>query len=169
MKRFLRYGLSGFFLLIAMLEPVLAEQTIYLIRHAEKMTDGTADPALTEAGRQRAQWYAGYFADKKLTAVYSTDLKRTRETAAPTLHNTGLSLDFYDPHDLAGFADRTRDLPGNILVVGHSNTTPYLAGLLSGQELPELQDGQYDRIFVITKNEEGTIRLHLDHSDPHTD
>ena len=147
--------------------PVAAsEQTIYLVRHAEKISDGSNNPPLSPRGRQRAEWYAGYFADKNLSTLYSTDFRRTLETAGPVARVTGLKVRTYDPGDLAALARELRQLDGAILVVGHSNTTPLLAGLLSGQALPPLDEQHYDRIFIITIDNEGATRLHMDHSDP---
>ena len=59
--------------------------TIYLLRHAEKVQDGSRDPELTEIGRQRSAALADWFIDKDLEVIWSSDYKRTRDTAAPIL------------------------------------------------------------------------------------
>ena len=155
---------------VMLLQPVqsanASETTIYLIRHAEKTADGSEDPALTARGRQRAVWYGAYFADKNLSALYSTDFRRTRATAEPVARITGLEIQSYDAGDLAATAERLRKLQGAILVVGHSNTTPVLAGLLCDKAMPPLDEQIYDNIYIVTIDNEGTTRLHLDHSDP---
>ncbi|WP_417320717.1 histidine phosphatase family protein [Emcibacter sp.] len=169
MKKILIFSVTGLLLFLAHILPAWSDQTIYLIRHAEKISDGSADPPLSTAGRQRAEWYARYFAGKELSAIYSTDLKRTRETAGPTARATGLEIKYYSPRNLPDFAREISSASGPVLVVGHSNTTPNLAGFLTNREIAELHDGQYDRIFVVSINKEGTARLHVDLSDPHTD
>src|SRR5690349_20766422 len=81
MKTYL-LALSALFLLTS------CNTTIYLVRHAEKQTSSgnmmTSDPDLTMEGRVRADRLADSLTGKKISAVYSTDYQRTRNTAAPT-------------------------------------------------------------------------------------
>lgn len=144
------------------------DATFYLVRHAEKQDDGTRDPALTEAGTKRAQTIADMLKTVDLTAVYSTNYKRTRSTAQPTAKQAGLELKFYDPRQLEAFADKLKTLSGNFLIVGHSNTTPVLAGALTGQAMEEIQHHQYDRIYIVTVSDEGEAKLSLKFSEPRT-
>jgi len=53
---------------------------IYLIRHAEKERIQT-DPPLTKLGQEQAQKTAEYFKDIKINKIYSSPLKRTKETS----------------------------------------------------------------------------------------
>ena len=129
--------------------PPPVENTIYLVRHAEK-ADGD-NPSLTLVGRARAEILARELSDAGLTAIYSTDYKRTRETAAPIAKATGLPVIGYDPRGLEPFASMLRATPGNILVVGHSNTTPELVDLLGGKPgAPIDEASEYDRLYVLT-------------------
>lgn len=151
--------------------PALAadERAIYLVRHAEKQQD--TDPALTEKGSARALALAVRLADVDLAKIYSTDTRRTRDTAAPTLTTKGLSLSLYDPRvDFRGFADALKAEflagDGSILVVGHSNTTPYLAGLLVGEEIPMLDDSEYSHIFIVSRGEGGALKVRVEYFEP---
>ena len=74
--------------------------TLYLVRHAEKQSDGSRDPALTEAGRNRSAQLANWFQDKGITEIWSSDYKRTRDTANPLVTGLGLELSIYDPRNL---------------------------------------------------------------------
>ncbi|MGK4567707.1 histidine phosphatase family protein [Flavobacterium sp. 3HN19-14] len=56
--------------------------TIYLFRHAEKAAMA-ADPELSEAGKQRAQFWMQYFENIPVDLIYSTQYKRTQSTAFP--------------------------------------------------------------------------------------
>lgn len=147
---------------------VAADATIYLVRHAEKVADGTSDPALTAEGEARAAWIADYMADKGLKAVYSTNYKRTRDTAAPSSATAGVEIQLYDPRKLQEFAESLKSLEGPVLVVGHSNTTPILAGLLVGEKYEELDESIYDHIYVVTLHDDGTATVRIDHSEPRT-
>ena len=53
---------------------------IYLIRHAEKEKLST-DPPLTKLGQEQAQKTAEYFKDIQIDKIYSSPLKRTKETS----------------------------------------------------------------------------------------
>lgn len=127
-----------------------APAVVFLVRHAEKADDGTADPPLTPEGRRRAGALAGELADAGLDRVYSTDYRRTRETAAPVVAAAGAPLELYDPGDLETMARRLRERAGRSLVVGHSNTTPTLVELLGGEPGPPIGEAwEYDRLYVL--------------------
>ena len=66
----------------------------------------------------------------------------------------------YDAQDLERFSKFLKDKKQNALVVGHSNTTGVLAGLLVGQEIGAFDLNIYNRIYqVVIYNNQG--RLHL--------
>lgn len=126
-----------------------ADQKIYLVRHAEK--EPGRDPQLTPEGRLRAVDLAAYLKAAKLSAIYSTNLRRTRQTAGPISLATEIPVIFYDPSKLEEFATQLRARSGNILVVGHSNTTPDLAAALGGEAgAPIVEATEYDRLYVLT-------------------
>jgi 2,3-bisphosphoglycerate-dependent phosphoglycerate mutase len=124
---------------------------IYLVRHAEKAAGD--NPSLTVVGRARAEILASELKNAGLTTIYSTDTRRTRETAAPIARATGLTVLPYDAGNLETFANMLRATPGNILVVGHSNTTPQLVKELGGKPgAPIVEATEYDRLYVLTAN-----------------
>ncbi|WP_051881369.1 alpha/beta fold hydrolase [Parvularcula oceani] len=124
---------------------------IFLLRHAEAGS-GSADPALTEEGRQRAEAIAEQLADVPFEAIYTTDYRRTRETAAPLAEVIGLEPRFYDPRDLRGFAATLAESGGPVLVVGHSNTTPALVALLGGAPGAPIAHDDHDRLYWLDGN-----------------
>lgn len=127
-----------------------SQYSLYLVRHAEKQADGSKDPALTTAGEQRAEQLATWLADKSIIDVWSSDYQRSRHTAIPSLANSGLELKLYDPRDLPSLAGQLRDRQNNAVIVGHSNTTPQLAGLLCDCMVDEMDDQEYDLLFVVS-------------------
>jgi broad specificity phosphatase PhoE len=129
--------------------PAADTVVVYLVRHAEKFDD-SRDPPLSEAGKTRAAELARLLADAGVTHVWSTNLERTRATAAPTAALRGLEVQLYDPNDLPGFATRLASLPGRHLVVGHSNTTPALVRALGGNPGNLIADSEYDRCYILT-------------------
>lgn len=136
------------------------DATYYLVRHAEKVKK-QKDPGLTKEGKDRAYFIAEKLKDVKLDAVYTTDYFRTRLTAQPTCNKQNIQFEIYDPSDLAVFATevRNRHSKGNILIVGHSNTTPQLANYLSNSEyFEDLGEWQYDQFHKITYLANGQIQ-----------
>ena len=123
---------------------------LYLVRHAEKQADGSRDPALTEAGKQRSQQLANWLQDKHIKDIWSSDYKRTRDTAKPLLSSLGLQLNIYDPGDLTALSKNLLDKQHNALIVGHSNTTPELARLLCQCDIEDMVDSEYDRLIEIS-------------------
>ncbi len=136
--------------------------TIFLVRHAEKADDGSADPPLTPRGRERAAALYDLLEGAGITGLYSTDYLRTRDTLAPFVDKLGLTVTIYDADGLAGLAERLKVLPGRHLVCGHSNTTPELVRLLGGDPGPgeaseAIADDEYDRLYILTRQSDGRI------------
>ena len=131
-----------------------SHKTIILVRHAEKDTSDTSDsmdPPLSAAGEARAQLLVKRVSKYRPGAIYSTDLKRTRSTVEPLAKKRGLTIQIYDaakPQDLVNTI-MTRKTK-RVVIVGHSNTIPPLANLITGKDLfKNLQDAEYSVIWVI--------------------
>lgn len=140
--------------------------TIILVRHAEKSDDGTRDPDLSAAGNERAGKLAAVLRDTKVDAVYSTDYKRTRDTAAPVAEAKGLRVQLYEPLRPEVIREILKNHDGKtILVTGHSNTIPWTANLLLGrEEFKNFDDMEYDNLLVVSVFGSGpvasVVRLH---------
>jgi 2,3-bisphosphoglycerate-dependent phosphoglycerate mutase len=132
---------------------------IILVRHAEKVDSESSDPELSEAGRTRAARLAKIIRKYRPGAVYSTDYKRTRDTAAPIAARRRLRVETYDarkPDELVQSIMKSR-IKRNV-VVGHSNTVPGLANLLGGKELfKNLADSEYGVIWIV-RIKDGRVR-----------
>ena len=130
------------------------KKTIILIRHAEKetseMTDQN-DPPLTAAGKERAERLVKKIGHFHPGAIYSTNYKRTRDTVEPLAKKRGITIQIYDggkPQDLVKTI--TGSKTKRFVIVGHSNTIPPLANLITGKDLfNNLQDPEYSVIWVI--------------------
>lgn len=127
--------------------------TFYLIRHAEKdRSDPEAlDPELNQKGLGRAMHWAEILAEVPLDAIYSTDYERTSMTAAPTAVKQDITVQYYDPSNI-DIAQFKRDNQGkNVLVVGHSNTTPEFVNKLIGEtKYADMDDSDNGSLFIVT-------------------
>ena len=130
--------------------------TLYLVRHAEKKTDEGEDPGLTNAGEFRAHQLAEMLQYREIKRIWSTDYKRTRDTVIPTASRLKIEFNLYDPRDLPAFARQLLKDGDNALVAGHSNTTPELTRLLCHCEVSDMDDLEYDLLFVVTVSEDET-------------
>jgi len=136
--------------------------TIYLVRHAEKETTQGNDPDLTKDGRQRAIALLKKLEGEKITAVYVSNYKRTKQTGEPTAQNFKLTEQVYSVTDLNAFASKLlQDNKGkNVLVIGHSNTViPTIAALGAAKPFDTLTDDDYDMLFKVTIGKNGKTVL----------
>jgi broad specificity phosphatase PhoE len=142
-------------------EPAL----VLLVRHAEKAKEAGSDPPLTAAGTQRAQDLALALRDAGVTAIITSQLRRTGDTATPLA--TALKLtpevvqvgDDTDAHATAVAAAVRRHAGEVVLVVGHSDTVPAIIAALGGPEMPEICATQFSNLFVLEPKPGGGARV----------
>jgi phosphohistidine phosphatase SixA len=125
-------------------------RTIFFVRHADKVSDET-DALLSEAGHRRADCLAKTLADAHIQQIYTSDLQRTQQTAAPLaeqLHLKPVAIPLSKVDDLieAVRSDRT----ANILVVWHDLTLPKILLALGAPEMKPIAHTEYDRFFILT-------------------
>ena len=125
-------------------------RTVFLVRHAEKAS-ATGDAPLSPEGQKRAECLAVTLKDAGIKQIYVTDTMRTQQTAAPlakALKITPKILPAKDPNAL--IKDLVYVGGGNILVVGHSDTVPFVIARMQGGTVPPIGENEYDRLFVMT-------------------
>jgi broad specificity phosphatase PhoE len=134
----------------------IADNTVYLVRHAEKLIiDGEHNPDLNAIGQFRALNIAKQLSQVGITDIYSTQYHRTLQTAKPLADFLNLEIKDYDPRNLEEFAEQIKSIKGTILIVGHSNTTPMLTSLISGKTVKPIAENEYDNLYqVITTNKQ---------------
>ena len=131
-----------------------SRKTLLLVRHAEKDTSTAAnqdDPALTQAGTERAARLAKKLRKYKVGAVYSTNFQRTMSTARPTAERRGVTVLTYDAKKPDELLDQImKSKTKRFLIVGHSNTIPDLANKIVKKEIfSDLNDEEYGVIYLI--------------------
>ncbi|HVG30981.1 MAG TPA: phosphoglycerate mutase family protein [Pyrinomonadaceae bacterium] len=129
---------------------------VLIVRHAEKASDAEDSP-LTEAGARRAQALVRAANEAGVSAIYSTQFKRNRDTAQPLAERLGVGVT-EAPVELQNPGDYGRRLAVDILgkrrgqtalVVGHANTVASIVEGLTGRAA-SLGDIQYGDMFVVT-------------------
>lgn len=156
--------------LFAAAVPLLSQQAIFVVRHAEKQSDSNEDQTpLSEAGRARARHLAEVLRDAGITAIYSTNTVRTKSTVEPLARIRNLPVRIYEVRDATGKLDPDilarklkHSLPTDVvLVVGHGNTVgPLLTALgCKGNVAPGA--AEYDNLYVVVPRPGGPELLRL--------
>ena len=137
-----------------------APSAYYVMRHLDT-PEGERDPDLTAQGQRRAALLADWFRTDRPAAIYVSDFRRTRQTAAPIAARLGLTAIVYDVRDTPGLIARVRAGPLPALVVGHSNTVPEIVEALGGTRPAPLVHADFGDIWTIGRD--GTTqRLRVD-------
>lgn len=141
--------------------------TIVIVRHAEKGTDDPRDPSLSETGQARAKALASALENAEVSAIYSTQYKRTKETGEALAKQRKLEVTVR-PVTAANAATYTESLVREILdkqagktvvIVGHSNTVPELVKAFSGKVVAQLTEEEYDKLFLLVRPTSGPAKL----------
>lgn len=155
-------------LLLASAAPAAAQSTVFVVRHAERADGGTTntmmgnDPDLSDAGRARAESLASALKDAGITAIFTTEYKRTQQTAAPLAKALGISVTTVPSRDTARLIEKVKAASGNVLVVGHSNSVPDVVKGLGVTTPVTIGDAEYDNLFVVRLGDRPTVlRLHF--------
>lgn len=149
-------------LFLAAAAPAAAQQTVIFVRHAERADGGAsmqpaapnsppADPSLSAAGVARAARLATMLADAGIKGIYTSEFKRTKETAAPLASKLGLQAEVVASKDYAALVARIKGAHARdtVLIVGHSNTIPEALKAFGGPALT-IADDEYTGIYIFT-------------------
>ena len=156
-----RYGrfLAALGMTIVCAASLAAQTTVILVRHAEKAAQPAADPPLTEDGKARAQALWEAVKDANVSAIITTQLARTVETAAPTAAATRVTPQVVQAagadHSARVAAAVKQHAGHTVLVVGHSNTVPGIIAALGAKEPAAICDPEYDGFYVVSIGVDG--------------
>lgn len=157
---------------LAVATPIQAAEMILLVRHAERQT-GQGDDGLSEAGQRRAARLSAMLAEAGITHIFTSDRRRTVETAAPLaslrrLMAFVIGIEETKPGrpdpvqvQVAATLGAIRDAPGfsRVLIVGHSNTLPEFLKALGVAEAVTIADDEFDNLFVVLPQPTGPPHL----------
>lgn len=131
--------------------------TVILLRHAERASTPANDPPLTPAGEARARDLAGAVGTARVSAIFTTQFRRSVQTAQPLADQLSLTpvVLTVDPANVEAYVQelvtRIRLLPtqSTVLVVSHTNTIPLIVTALGGPTIPPVLESEFDKLFVI--------------------
>ena len=126
--------------------------TFYLIRHAEKdrSNPDEKNPKLTSKGLERANNWAKYFDSIPLNSIYTTSYKRTMQTIDPVSRKKNIEPKIYSPNkiNIQNFIET--NYGKNILISGHSNTTPDMVNrLIDEKKYEDMLDTDNKSLYVV--------------------
>ena len=129
---------------------VSADPFVVIVRHAEKAANDPKDPDLSSAGRARAEALARILKDAAITTIFTSEFKRTQETAAPISKSIGIAPTIVAGKDIAGLVSKLHQLNGNALVVGHGDTIPDVLKAIGIDGPFQIPGDDYNEIFIVS-------------------
>ena len=154
-------GLALFLLVFVSVSIASAQPVVVIVRHAEKAANGGSDPDLSSAGRARADELARILKDSGITAIFTSEFKRTQETAAPSATSIGVTATVIPAKDTAALVAKLHQLNGNALVVGHGDTIPNIIKALGIDSPINIPDEDYSEFLIVVLDDKPQLfRLH---------
>lgn len=138
-----------------------AQSTVFVVRHADRGPE-EPDALLTERGLRQAEQLGALLADAGIRHIYTTELTRTRQTAAPTAKLTGVEPVIVAQKDFDGLIRQVKATLRDgeaTLVVGHRKTVPRIVRALTGREIEPLVFNEFTRLLVVTLLPDGTASV----------
>jgi len=161
----LKHGFRGVLLALVVLANTAAhasaQSTIFVTRHTDRGPE-EPDAALTSLGLHQAADLGRMLADTGIKHIFTTDLVRTQQTAAPTAARAGIAPVVVDQKDFDGLIAKIRATLRDgeaTLVVGHRATVPRIVKALSGREIPPLASDEFTRLVAITLFPDGRVSV----------
>lgn len=144
----------------------VSQTRVVLVRHAEKTAE-SKDPGLTDEGYARAEALVHVLEPFSVSALYSTNYKRTKFTLKPLAEALNLEIQTYPPVDTEAFREMVKQHDGQTIVVsGHSNTVPMLVNALMGENAyAALPEWQYDNLYIVLVEDGKGEVVHLKYGE----
>lgn len=124
-------------------------QQVYVMRHLQK--GAGSDPSLSKEGAAYAQMLAGQLGDSGIKAVFATPTRRATETGEPLAKLAGVTVRHYDPGNVPALVEAVNAVPGNVLVIGHSNTVPDLVAAFGAAKPASIPETAFGTIYLVTR------------------
>ncbi len=158
-------------------EPSLTQQgtLLLLVRHGETPTTGTVLPGrapglhLSDRGRAQAERVAERLAGLSVSAIYSSPLERTCETAEPTAARTGLDVNHDDGLLECDFGEWTGAALAELAALPQWQTvqhSPSVFRFPSGESFTQMQARIVGSLEALCTAHAGGVVVCFSHADP---
>jgi phosphohistidine phosphatase SixA len=135
---------------------------VLAVRHADIDLPRTSpDPDLNAAGRLRAEALARMVGGAGVTAVLTSEFRRTRQTAAPLARQLGLTPQLTPDPAVVAKRVRAGELGAVVLVAGHSDTVPEILVALGAAPPRPISEAEFDNLYVAAVSADTARVLHL--------
>ncbi len=135
-------------------------QTIYLVRHAEKV-DESRDPVLSLPGQKRAIDLALHLRDAEIKKIYVSEFQRTQKTAEVLAAQIKVIPQILPAKDIEKLVVMLKSETENVLVVAHSNTLPDILKALGAENVMPVADNEYDRLVLLQLKKDAAPIMHV--------
>ena len=101
------------------------------------------------------------FAETGIVAIYATQYKRTEQTVGPLSLLLRVPITKIEAKKTSELVEqiRSRSAGDTVLVAGHNNTVPEIIAALGGPQLPIIPETEFDNLFLLTIQKDGTTKL----------
>jgi phosphohistidine phosphatase SixA len=141
-------------------------KTIIVVRHAEKLSDGSRDPLLSDVGYQQAQALAQVLTDLTVSQAIASNYHRTQLTLKPLVDAHNISLTTVSTKEgieahIAEIVALVQSSNGNSVIAGHSNTVPLIIKALGGPQIATLDESSYGELYQLTIHPSGEVSFEI--------
>lgn len=129
--------------------------TVLLIRHADiDITDEVVDRnsiSLNSSGEKRAQDLVNIVEKAPISAVYTSNIRRSIQTAEPLIERLRSSIEHKKidgpkevvKHILSNYRGKS------VLVIHHANTVPEIIKILSNEIVGTISESEFDNFYIV--------------------
>lgn len=141
-------------------------RTIIVVRHAEKISDGSRDPLLSNIGYRQAQALAEVLTDLTVSQGIASNYQRTQLTLKPLVNAQNISLTIASTKEgveahIAEIVELVQSSNGNSVIAGHSNTVPLIIKALGGPQIAALDESSYGELYQLTIQPSGKVSFEM--------
>jgi phosphohistidine phosphatase SixA len=157
-------------ILISISESVVAQQVVFIVRHADPPTMLVMDKLpkntpISDAGKLRANRLAKLLKDANLKAIYTSTALRTIQTAEPLSNLINIPIKQIPKKNIGVLLE---DIESNyakdkVLIVSHWNYVPKILKALGYKDAVKFAKSEYDNLYVVVPQSSqvpNVIRLH---------
>ena len=110
------------------------------------------NPHLNEKGIERSLLWNGYFENKEVNSIYSTNYNRTIETVLPVSLAKGIKPIIYSASNINYESFLKKEKGNTVIVVGHSNTIPgFVNKLIEDDYYKQINDTVNSNLYIVKK------------------